>query len=56
MHATKRITVKEKTWKELASLKEAGQTYDEVLQELIEESKIKKRYGKNIAKREVREA
>lgn len=42
MHATKRIPVSEDTWKELARIKEAGQTYDKLLQELIEEKKKKK--------------
>lgn len=48
MHATKRIPVSEETWKELARIKEAGQTYDKLLQELIEEKK-KKRLEEDIA-------
>lgn len=35
--ATKRIPVTEDRWKKLAELKEAGQTYDELLEELIQE-------------------
>ncbi|MGM5485230.1 MAG: hypothetical protein ACQEP1_05155 [Nanobdellota archaeon] len=30
-HMTKRIPVSENTWKELGRIKEAGQTYDELL-------------------------
>jgi predicted CopG family antitoxin len=48
MHATKRIPVSEETWKELARMKEAGQTYDVLLQDLIEEKK-KNRLEKDIA-------
>ena len=36
MYANKRIPVREDTWKELSDIKEAGQTYDALLQELIE--------------------
>jgi predicted CopG family antitoxin len=39
MHATKRIPVTEKIWAELGRLKKAGQTYDELLMELVEEYK-----------------
>jgi predicted CopG family antitoxin len=39
MHATKRIPVTEDVWVELSRLKKAGQTYDELLGELIEERK-----------------
>lgn len=39
MHATKRIPVTEERWIELSRLKEAGQTYDELLAKLIEEYK-----------------
>jgi predicted CopG family antitoxin len=39
MHATKRIPVREETWKELGAIKEAGQTYDELIGELIEQRK-----------------
>lgn len=34
--ANKRIPVTEERWKELSDLKEAGQTYDELLGELIQ--------------------
>ncbi|SEH60928.1 hypothetical protein SAMN05192561_11254 [Halopenitus malekzadehii] len=37
MAASKRIPVTEDRWKELNELKEAGQTYDELLKELIQE-------------------
>ena len=36
MSADKRIPVTEKRWNELHDLKKAGQTYDELLDELIE--------------------
>ncbi len=39
MHATKRIPVTEKIWAELSRLRNAGQTYDELLAEMIEERK-----------------
>lgn len=39
MHATKRIPVSVKIWEELSELKKEGQTYDELLAELIEERK-----------------
>jgi predicted CopG family antitoxin len=39
MHATKRIPVTENIWQELSKLKKAGQTYDELLEELVEERK-----------------
>ncbi len=39
MNATKRIPVTEEIWQELNRLKRAGQTYDELLLELLEESK-----------------
>lgn len=39
MNATKRIPVTERIWEELSQLKRAGQTYDEILAELIEEHK-----------------
>jgi predicted CopG family antitoxin len=35
--AEKRIPVTEERWKALSDLKEAGQTYDELLAELIQE-------------------
>lgn len=37
--ASKRIPVTEERWEELNELKSAGQTYDELLDELIEEFK-----------------
>ncbi|MDS0282600.1 hypothetical protein [Haloarcula onubensis] len=36
-NATKRIPVTEERWKELSELKEAGETYDDLLGELIQE-------------------
>lgn len=36
-HANKRIPVTEERWNELNELKEAGQTYDELLEELVRE-------------------
>jgi predicted CopG family antitoxin len=36
-NATKRIPVTEERWKELNELKEAGETYDDLLGELIQE-------------------
>lgn len=33
---TKRIPVSEDLWKQLGKLKEAGQTYDELMRELIQ--------------------
>jgi hypothetical protein len=39
MIANKRIPVRENTWKELSDIKEAGQTYDMLLQKLIEKEK-----------------
>jgi predicted CopG family antitoxin len=35
--ANKRIPVTEERWKELNELKQAGQTYDDLLEELIQE-------------------
>ncbi|WP_436902187.1 hypothetical protein [Halovenus halobia] len=51
--ANKRIPVTEERWKELNELKEAGQTYDELLEGLIKE-----RNRRQLADRaqEVREA
>lgn len=51
--AEKRIPVTEERWQELNELKEAGQTYDELLEELIHE-----RGRRELANRarEVREA
>ncbi|MFQ5975987.1 MAG: antitoxin VapB family protein [Candidatus Hydrothermarchaeales archaeon] len=39
MIANKRIPVTEKVWEELARLKGAGQSYDDLLKELMEEHK-----------------
>ncbi len=39
MNAAKRIPVTERVWEELSSLKRAGQTFDELLDVLIEEHK-----------------
>lgn len=39
MSADKRIPVSEERWRELGEMKDAGQTYDELLEELIEEHK-----------------
>jgi predicted CopG family antitoxin len=39
MNATKRIPVTENIWQELSRLKKAGQTYDELLEELVSERK-----------------
>ena len=36
---TKRIPVSESVWKELAEMRSAGQTYDELLEDLIEDRK-----------------
>ena len=36
-NASKRIPVTEERWKELNELKEAGETYDDLLGELIQE-------------------
>ena len=40
--ADKRIPVTEKTWKELGDLKQAGETYDRLIRELIEDCKKKR--------------
>lgn len=39
MSADKRIPVSEERWRELGEMKDAGQTYDDLLQELIEDHK-----------------
>ena len=39
MVATKRIPVSPEIWEELSSLKEPGQTFDELIVELIEKEK-----------------
>lgn len=36
--ATKRIPVTEERWQELNELKEAGETYDELLEELVRQN------------------
>lgn len=36
-NATKRIPVTEERWKELNELKSAGETYDDLLEELIQD-------------------
>jgi predicted CopG family antitoxin len=46
MIANKRIPVREETWKDLNDIKSTGQTYDMLLQELIE-SKKKERLKKD---------
>jgi predicted CopG family antitoxin len=38
-NATKRIPVTEESWKELGKIKDAGQTWDDVITELVEEHK-----------------
>lgn len=38
MPATKRIPVSEELWKQLGKMKEAGQTYDDLLKELIQKA------------------
>ena len=38
MAKTKRVPIKEPTWKELGKMKEAGQTYDDLIKELIQEA------------------
>ena len=37
MPAVKRLPVSEKVWKELGAMKGAGQTYDDLLEEMIEQ-------------------
>ncbi|MBN1195490.1 MAG: hypothetical protein JXA08_09145 [Methanomicrobiaceae archaeon] len=39
MTASKRIPVSVTTWKELSEMRHAGQTYDDLLAELIERAK-----------------
>lgn len=38
MASTKRVPVSEPTWKELGKMKEAGQTYDDLIKDLIQEA------------------
>ncbi|GAA0719001.1 putative CopG family antitoxin [Halorubrum trapanicum] len=52
-NATKRIPVTEERWKELNELKSAGKTYDDLLDELIQEHRRRQLADKV---REVREA
>lgn len=42
MSADKRIPVTEERWKQLHDLKRPGQTYDELLEELVQERNRKK--------------
>lgn len=51
-HASKRIPVTEERWNELADLKNAGQTYDELLEELIQEYQRRQLAEKAAAVRE----
>ncbi|NLV10712.1 hypothetical protein GOC74_12335 [Halomicrobium mukohataei] len=51
--ANKRIPVTEERWKELNELKQAGETYDELLDELIQEHQRRQLAERT---REVREA
>lgn len=51
--ADKRIPVTEERWKELHDLKQPGQTYDELLEELIQEHERRQLAERA---REVREA
>lgn len=39
MPAVKRLPVSEKIWKELGAMKGAGQTYDDLLEDMIERVK-----------------
>lgn len=55
MAKTKRVPIKEPTWKELGKMKEAGQTYDDLIKELIQEanrSKLAKKVRENREKDE----
>ena len=52
-NASKRIPVTEERWKELNELKEAGETYDDLLAELIQEHQ-RRRLAERM--KEVREA
>ncbi|MFB6150360.1 MAG: hypothetical protein ABEJ40_01000 [Haloarculaceae archaeon] len=52
-NASKRIPVTEERWRELNELKEAGETYDDLLGELIQEHQ-RRRLAERA--REVREA
>jgi len=50
--ANKRIPVTEERWKELNDLKEAGETYDDVLEELIQEHRRRQLADRATAVRE----
>lgn len=52
MSADKRIPVSEERWRELGEMKDAGQTYDDLLQDLIQ---IKKEHRLAEMVREKRE-
>lgn len=39
MSAVKRLPVSQKVWKELEEMKDAGQTYDNLLEKMIEQIK-----------------
>jgi len=52
-NASKRIPVTEERWKELNELKEAGETYDDLLAELIQEHQRRRLVERT---KEVREA
>lgn len=55
MVSDKRVPVSEPTWKELGRMKEAGQTYDELIKELIQEAnkaKLAKKVKESRAKDE----
>lgn len=51
-NATKRIPVTEERWRELHDLKDAGQTYDDLLGELVEEYKKRRLFGEMDAREE----
>ena len=52
-NASKRIPVTEERWKELNELKQAGETYDDLLAELIQEHQRRRLVERT---KEVREA
>lgn len=55
MVSDKRVPVSEPTWKELGRMKEAGQTYDELIKELIQKAnraKLAKKVRENREKDE----
>jgi len=49
MAAVKRIPVTEKVWKDLAEMRSAGQTYTDLLAEMIEDRK-KRRLEEDVGK------